>query len=129
MTERDLTGRCGTCGFFIRLRTDDAGRGEGECRLGCWPPPLKDTATCPHHKPVGASWDDALKRRRFVIYPGKVGEAETFRGWNRFFVGQDRVYKGGFHIPSLSSRASAPEGRHLLHAMIVRWLRADEARA
>jgi len=69
MPERDLTGRCGTCGFFVRLRTDAEGRGEGECRLGCWPPPLRDTATCPHHKPIGASFDSALRRKRAAGTP------------------------------------------------------------
>ena len=56
----------------------------------------------------------------------ETGEVDDHAGWNRFFVGEERSYRGGFHIPSLSSRASAPPGRHLLQCMIVRWLRADE---
>ncbi|MCA9603774.1 MAG: hypothetical protein R3A78_09880 [Polyangiales bacterium] len=67
--ERDLQGRCGTCGFYVRLRTDDQGVSEGECRLGCWPPPLRDTATCSSHKPIGASWDGALKRKKVAGAP------------------------------------------------------------
>jgi len=67
--ERDLTGRCGTCGFFFQLRTDANGTGEGECRLGCWPPPLKDTATCANHKPIGTSWDNALRRSKAAGTP------------------------------------------------------------
>ncbi|MCH2171392.1 FAD-dependent monooxygenase [Myxococcota bacterium] len=55
-----------------------------------------------------------------------TGAEEQHAGWNRFFVGEERRYRGGFHIPSLSSRASAPEGHHLLQCMIVRWLRRDE---
>jgi len=51
---RDLTGRCGTCSFFIRLHVAADGVGSGECRLGCWPSPLKDSATCASHKAIGA---------------------------------------------------------------------------
>ncbi|MFW6197663.1 MAG: hypothetical protein ACOC5B_02245 [Myxococcota bacterium] len=54
--ERDLTGRCGTCAFFIVLRTNEQGVSLGECRLGCWPSPLGDTATCSSHKPIGTPW-------------------------------------------------------------------------
>ena len=43
--KRDLDGRCGTCGFYMKLRTDDEGVGWGDCRLGCWPSPLRDSAT------------------------------------------------------------------------------------
>ena len=67
--ERNLQGRCGTCGFFIRLRTDEQGRSEGECRLGCWPPPLRDTQTCSSYKQVGASWEGALKRKKAAGAP------------------------------------------------------------
>jgi hypothetical protein len=72
--ERDLTGRCGTCGWFFRLREDASGVGEGECRLGCWPPPLKETATCSSYKAVGTSWDDALKRKRVAGAPRRYRE-------------------------------------------------------
>ena len=56
----------------------------------------------------------------------ETGEVETHRGWNRMLVGPDKVFRGGFHIPSMSSRAVAPEGKHLLHCLITRWLRRDE---
>lgn len=55
--ERDLTGRCGTCGFFVALRTSAGGASEGECRLGCWPSPLADTATCSSYKAIGTPWE------------------------------------------------------------------------
>src|SRR5690606_29852091 len=74
--DRDLSGRCGTCSFFITIRADEAGAQIGECRLGCWPPPLKDTATCPHHKPRGASWDGALKRKKAAGTPRRIREDE-----------------------------------------------------
>jgi hypothetical protein len=50
---RDLTGRCGTCAFFVP-RTLAAGVASGECRLGCWPAPLRDSATCASHQRLGA---------------------------------------------------------------------------
>lgn len=70
--ERDLTGRCGTCGFFVSLYAGDDGGTTGECRLGCWPPPLKDTATCPHHKPKGQSFEGSLKRKRVAGTPRRL---------------------------------------------------------
>ncbi len=54
------------------------------------------------------------------------GERESHRGWNRLFAGPEREFLGGFHLPSLSSRRAAPEGKHLLHCLITRWLRKDE---
>jgi phytoene dehydrogenase-like protein len=55
-----------------------------------------------------------------------TGEVESHTGWNRLFVGPERDFQGGFHFPSLSSRRAAPEGRHLLHCLITRWLRRGE---
>lgn len=55
-----------------------------------------------------------------------TGEPESHVGWNRVLVGPERRYLGGFHLPSLGSRRAAPEGRHLLHAFVARWLRKDE---
>lgn len=60
--ERDLTGRCGTCAFFIVLRTNEQGASLGECRLGCWPSPLGDTATCSSHKAIGTPWKKRTAR-------------------------------------------------------------------
>lgn len=62
--ERDLTGRCGTCAFYIVLHTDERGVSTGECRLGCWPSPLADTATCSSHKPIGTPWKKPGTRPR-----------------------------------------------------------------
>jgi hypothetical protein len=75
--ERDLSGRCGTCSFFIALRIDASGADEGECRLGCWPPPLKDSATCPHHKTRGASWEGALKRKKVAGMPRTLRDDDS----------------------------------------------------
>lgn len=75
--ERDLEGRCGSCGFYIELSRDDAGHAQGECRLGCWPSPLADTATCSSHKPLGASFDGALKRRKVAGAPRRYAETSA----------------------------------------------------
>ena len=72
--ERDLTGRCGSCSFFIALRELENGGDEGECMLKCWPPPLRDTATCTHHKAKGAAWDSALKRKPVAGMPRRMRE-------------------------------------------------------
>ena len=72
--ERDLTGRCGTCSFFVQIRELEGGIGEGECMLRCWPPPLRDTATCPHHKTRGASFEGALKRKKAAGTPRAMRE-------------------------------------------------------
>jgi hypothetical protein len=39
--------------FFIPRQTDAGGVASGECRLGCWPAPLRDTATCASHRLLG----------------------------------------------------------------------------
>jgi hypothetical protein len=49
----DLTGRCGTCIFFTEWREDPEHAAVGECRLGCWPSPLRATATCGTYRPRG----------------------------------------------------------------------------
>ncbi|MBI2896320.1 MAG: hypothetical protein HYY06_22375 [Deltaproteobacteria bacterium] len=49
----DLTGRCGNCIFFTEWRPDPVAVAVGECRLGCWPSPLKATATCGSHRARG----------------------------------------------------------------------------
>jgi len=74
--ERNLEGRCGTCGFFIELWRNERDIASGECRLGCWPSPLADTGTCSSHKPVGASFDGVLKRRKVAGAPRRYGEAD-----------------------------------------------------
>src|SRR5258706_436786 len=45
------------------------------------------------------------------------GVLEDWIGWNRLLVGDDRTYGGGWFIPSLASKRSAPEGKHLLEAV------------
>jgi hypothetical protein len=75
-TARDLLGRCGTCIFFMRTRVDAEGVGSGECRLGCWPAPLKDTATCASHQAPGQA-PKARGRERAARTPQNVSAQAT----------------------------------------------------
>ncbi len=69
MSERDLDGRCGTCGWYKLIRTDESGRGFGDCRLGRAFPPVADSSTCSNHKPVGQSFAQSLKRKKIAGQP------------------------------------------------------------
>ena len=48
-----LEGRCGTCARFVRVVETIDANGEvlrsGECLLGVWPSPLRETMTCSHY--------------------------------------------------------------------------------
>jgi hypothetical protein len=50
----DYTGRCGSCGAFMRPH-EQAGLGVvGDCGLEVYPPPVRATATCSRYRPKGA---------------------------------------------------------------------------
>lgn len=66
--ERDLSGRCGACAFFIRLRTDEQGRGVGSCRLGCWPAPLLESGTCGSYTHKDAPTDTLARKVKAPRY-------------------------------------------------------------
>ena len=68
-SERNLAGRCGTCGWFMELRRDEQDVAWGECRLGWLRPPLKDSNSCSSYKAIGASFDGALKRKKVAGAP------------------------------------------------------------
>lgn len=81
-SERNLMGRCGTCGWFIELRRDEQSVAWGECRLGWLRPPLKDSNSCSSYKAVGASFEGALKRKKVAGAPRsyqKDADAPTVR--------------------------------------------------
>jgi hypothetical protein len=67
--ERNLAGRCGTCMFFIPRQRDAEGTASGECRLGCWPAPLRDTATCASHRLPGQKPKAAPARSPRIASP------------------------------------------------------------
>ncbi len=71
---RDLSGRCGTCGWYIRKREEPDGSWVGDCRLGQGHWPLKDTATCSSHKAKDVPWELALKRRPAAGTPRRYRE-------------------------------------------------------
>jgi hypothetical protein len=72
---RDLSGRCGTCGWYIPKREEADGSWLGDCRLGQGHWPLKDTATCASHKPKDVPWSQALKRTPAAGAPRRYGDA------------------------------------------------------
>lgn len=74
---RNLEGRCGTCSFFIAYRETEDGAQEGECRLGCWMPPLRDDNTCSHFKMRGTSFEGALKRKAAAGTPRRMRDDEV----------------------------------------------------
>jgi hypothetical protein len=74
---RDLTGRCGTCTFFMPLSVDERGVASGRCRLGCWPAPLRDTATCASHQRIGAPRPVARGTRERAPRAAKAASAES----------------------------------------------------
>ena len=75
--ERDLAGRCGTCGWYIRKREEPDGSWMGNCRLGQGHWPLRDKATCSSHKSKDTPWDQALKRKPAAGAPRRYREASS----------------------------------------------------
>lgn len=74
---RDLSGRCGTCGWYIPKRTEPDGSVVGNCRLGMGRWPLRDAATCSSHKSKDTPWDQALKRKPAAGTPRRYREAPS----------------------------------------------------
>jgi phytoene dehydrogenase-like protein len=63
-------------------------------------------------------WHAGLRRLPTIR---ETGEPEHFDSWNRLLHGPECTYRGGFMIPSLRSRRSAPPGKHLLCLAMNRW--------
>ena len=72
------------------------------------------------HRADLVGWQAGLARLPTVRSTGKQ---EHHAGWNRLLYGDERVYRGGYHIPSMTSRRSAPPGKHLLELVMARWFR------
>lgn len=53
MTEYE--GRCGSCGAFTRVRTDEKLGRIGECALQVFPPPIRAISTCSRYRPKGGA--------------------------------------------------------------------------
>jgi phytoene dehydrogenase-like protein len=63
-------------------------------------------------------WQAGLRRVPLVR---ATGRPDDHPGWNRFLLGPERRYAGGYHIPSLTSRRAAPPGKHLLSWVMARF--------
>ncbi|MGH7822961.1 MAG: hypothetical protein ACREQ9_24655, partial [Candidatus Binatia bacterium] len=72
------------------------------------------------HRADLVGWHAGLRRIPTVR---ATGMPDDHAGWNRLLHGPERSYRGGYQITSLSSRRSAPPGKHLLEMVIARWFR------
>jgi phytoene dehydrogenase-like protein len=72
------------------------------------------------HRGDLVGWQAGLRR---VPTVRATGEPDRHAGWNRLLAGTARSYRGGYQITSLTSRRSAPPGKHILQMVIARWLR------
>ena len=87
----------------------------------CFPPEVVAAAhAVKQHRADMVGWQVGLDRLPTVR---ATGEPDSFPGWNRLLHGAERSYRGGYQITSLSSRRSAPPGKHLLQLVMVRWFR------
>ncbi len=65
-------------------------------------------------------WQAGLRR---IPRVRATGLPDDHTSWNRLLHARDRQYRGGFQFPSMMSRRSAPEGKHLLELVLTRWFR------
>jgi phytoene dehydrogenase-like protein len=72
------------------------------------------------HRADLVGWVAGLARLPTIRSTGLV---EHHAGWNRLLRGAERAYRGGYHIPSMTSRRAAPEGKHVLELVMARWFR------
>jgi len=72
------------------------------------------------HRADLIGWQAGLRRLPTIRATGRT---EEHAGWNRLLRGAERAYRGGYQITSLSSRRSAPPGKHLLMLVMARWFR------
>ncbi|MCH2170284.1 FAD-dependent oxidoreductase [Myxococcota bacterium] len=75
------------------------------------------------HGTTGVGWVAALSR---MPRRADTGAVEDYEGWNRMLVGPERDFSGGFHFPSLGTRQTAPEGKHILSCFILNWIQRNE---
>ena len=72
------------------------------------------------HRADLVGWQAGL--RRLPVVRG-TGAPEHHPGWNRLLHGPERAYRGGWQITSMTSRAAAPPGKHLLALVMARFFR------
>jgi phytoene dehydrogenase-like protein len=86
-----------------------------------FPPDLVATAHALRaHRADLIGWQAGLVRLPIVR---ATRQPEQHDGWNRLVFGPERAYRGGWQITSLTSRRTAPTGKHLLAFALARWLR------
>lgn len=84
-----------------------------------WPASMVETGRALRaHGADLLGWVAGLRRLPTVR---ATGAPESHAGWNRFVSGPERRYHGGYHLPSLTSRRAAPDGKHLLHLVVARF--------
>jgi phytoene dehydrogenase-like protein len=72
------------------------------------------------HRADLVGWQAGLRRLPTIRATGRT---EHHAGWNRLLAGPERAYRGGYHITSMTSRRSAPPGKHLLSLVMARFFR------
>ncbi len=72
------------------------------------------------HRADLIGWQAGLRRLPTVR---ATGRPEHHAGWNRLLWGPEREYRGGYQITSMTSRRTAPPGKHLLSLVIARFFR------
>ena len=72
----------------------------------------------------GSCWVAGLKEAPRVR---TTGEVDDHIGWNRLLTGPGRAYHGGYHVPTLAVPDMAPDGKHLIHVLLGRWVDKSES--
>ncbi len=80
---------------------------------------VRDVRALETYKGDLVGWQAALSRLPRLR---SSGEPDEHDGWNRFLVGSECRYQGGYQMPSLTSQRAAPEGKHVLCMVMNRWL-------
>ncbi len=80
---------------------------------------VRDARALEAYKGDLVGWQAALSRLPRLR---ASGEPDAHDGWNRFLEGPECTYRGGYQIPSLTSRRAAPDGKHVLCMVMNRWL-------
>ena len=70
------------------------------------------------HRADLVGWQAGLRRLPMVR---ATNRPEHHAGWNRLLWGPEREYRGGYQLASMTSRHTAPAGKHLLSLVMARF--------
>jgi phytoene dehydrogenase-like protein len=70
------------------------------------------------HRADLVGWQAGLSRLPVVR---ATNRPEHHAGWNRLLWGPEREYRGGYQLASMTSRHTAPAGKHLLSLVMARF--------